>query len=343
MNVSELTGADVEKWDEYVFNARDGNPFQLSGWRAVIQKCYGYPSWYLVAWEGGQIMGVLPLFRVASKLVGTSITSLPRGICAEKPTAARALLERAKDITRAADATCLVIRDSPHCWGDELGWRDDCSVSVRELPDDSQVLRKQLKRQIRQHITKAEVFRVQTDVGTDYVDEFYSTFCELLHEKGVPVFSRAFLDAVVEELRDQFLITTARLNGKVIGAIFHLTLRDTMFAVWGGAPSRYQEFRPNHALWWESMRYAVDNGYRYLDMGRSLRGSGSEAFKGRWGSITSLVYRLYFSVGRRAVYDPLGGAYDNLRYRVFTQVWRRLPCPVTRFLGPRLRRHMPFG
>ncbi len=343
MDVSELTPGDIGKWDEYVSNAQDGHPFQLSGWRAVMQECYGYPSWYLVVLDGGQIVGVLPLFKIASKLVGTSITSLPRGICVEESEGARALLERAKDITRAAGAASLIIRDCLHCWGDEPGWYDDCSVSVRELPNDLEVLQKQLKRQLRQHIHKAEAFGVQTAAGTEYVDEFYDTFCDLLHEKGVPVFSSAFLQAVVKELPGRFVITTARLNGKVIGAIFHLTLRDTMFAVWGGAPSCYREYRPSHALWWESMRYAVDNGYRYLDMGRNLRGSGSETFKERWGSITQPIYRLRFSEDSRAVYDPLEGARSNLRYRVFTQAWRRLPYPVVRFLGPRLRRHMPFG
>lgn len=343
MDVSELAPEDVEHWDEYVLNAGDGHPFQLSGWRVVMQECYGYPSWYLIAREGVQTVGVLPLFKVASKLVGTSITSLPRGFCADKPAAASALLERANDITRSADAACLIIRGSGRPWGDELCWRDNCTVAVRELPGDSQTLHKQLKQRIRQHIRKAEAFGVQTESGTECVDDFYHTFCDLMHEKGVPAFSRAFLDAVVKELRHHIVITTARLNGQVIGAIFHFRLRDTLFALWGGAPSRYREFRPSHALWWESMRYASDNGCRYLDMGRSLRGSGLEVFKERWGGTTRPIHRLYLSFGGGIVYDPLEETGGNLRYRVFTQAWRRLPSPVVRFLGPRLRRHMPFG
>ncbi len=343
MDVLELLPGDKGAWDEYVQNTRGALPFHLSGWQAVMQKSYGFPSWYLVARKGSRIEGVLPLFKVTSKLVGTSVTSLPGGICTENPAAATALLERAEEITRAANAACLIIRDSRRRWGDEAGWCDDCSVSVRELPADCEVLRKQLSRQIRQHIRKARTKGVQTDVGTEYVDDFYAVFCDLMHEKGIPVFGRAFLDAVVEALAGHFVVTTARLDGQVIGAIFHFALRDTMFAVWGGAPSRYLGLRLNHALWWESMRYAIDNGYRYLDMGRSLRGSGLEVFKERWGSSTQPVYRLCLSIGRRSVYDPLAGHRGNLKYRLFTQTWRRLPGPVVQFLGPRLRRHMPFG
>ena len=145
------------------------------------------------------------------------------------------------------------------------------------------------------------------------------------------------------ELRTTSRSAILRLAGQVIGAMWHFMLQDTMFAVWGGAPSRYREVRANHALWWASMKYAVDNGYRYLDMGRSLRGSGLEAFKERWGGSTWSVYRLCFPTGSRTVYDPLDGDGANLRYRIFTQAWRRLPDPVVQFLGPRLRRHVPLG
>jgi len=331
------------EWDEYVSRACSGHPFQLSGWRKVIQESYGYPSWYLTARDGGQIAGILPLFKVASRLVGTSITSLPRGICAEEPSAAEVLLERAKDITRGTGSDCLMIRDSLHIWGDQAGWCDDCSVAVRELPNDSRVLRQQLKRQLRQHISKAEQLGVQTESGTNNVDEFYRVYCDLLHEKGVPVFSHAFLKAVVTEFADRLVVTTARLDGKVIGAILHLELQDTLFALWGGAPSRYRRFRPSHALWWESMRYAADNGRQFLDMGRSLRGSGSEVFKQHWGSISWPIYRLHLQMGDRDVYDPLEEGCNNSRYQILTKVWRRLPRSVVGTLGPRLRRHIPFG
>jgi lipid II:glycine glycyltransferase (peptidoglycan interpeptide bridge formation enzyme) len=224
-----------------------------------------------------------------------------------------------------------------------MDWCNDCSIAVRELPADSGILRGQLKRQIRQHIRRAETEGVQVDIGTEYVDEFYSAFGALMHEKGVPVLGRDFFDAIVQALDDRFVIAVARSKEQVLGAILHFTLRDTMFAIWGGTPSRHLEFRPNHALWWESMRYAIDRGYSYLDMGRSLRGSGSETFKERWGCSTRPVYNLCFPVGARATSGPVTGRSGSLKYRLFTRIWQRLPRPVVQYLGPKLRRHIPFG
>lgn len=343
MDVSELQAEANTAWDEYVCRTQGALPFHLSGWRTVMQQSFGFPSWYLIAQEGDQIEGVLPLFRVASRLVGTSVISLPGGLCTENPTAAAALIEQAKEIARASRATCLTIRDSRCRWGAETDWCNDCSIAVRELPADSGILRGQLKRQIRQHIRRAETEGVQVDIGTEYVDEFYSAFGALMHEKGVPVFGRDFFDAVVQALDGRFVIAVAHSKGQVLGAILHFTLRDTMFAVWGGAPSRHLEFRPNHALWWESMRYAIDQGYSYLDMGRSQRGSGSETFKERWGCSTRPVYDLCFPVGGRVASSLVAGRSGNSKYRLFTRIWQRLPRPVVQYLGPKLRRHIPFG
>jgi FemAB-related protein (PEP-CTERM system-associated) len=343
MDVSELQAGTNEAWDEYVSHTQGAQPFHLSGWRAVMQQSFDFPSWYLVAREGDQIEGVLPLFKVASRLVGTSVTSLPGGICTENPAAAAALLGRAKEIARAAKAACLIIRDSRRRWGAEADWCDDCSAAVRELPADSEILHQQLKRQIRQHIRRAEVEGVQVDIGPKYVDEFYSVFGALMHEKGVPVFGRRFFDAIAQDLAGHFVIAVARSEGQVLGAILHFTLRDTMFAIWGGTPSRHLEFRPNHALWWEGMRYAIDHGYRYLDMGRSQRGSGSETFKKRWGCSTHPVYDLCFLVRRQAVFGSPAGRGGGFKYRFFTRAWRYLPRPIVQYLGPKLRRHIPFG
>jgi hypothetical protein len=151
------------------------------------------------------------------------------------------------------------------------------------------------------------------------------------------------VNAAVSWLPDHVAVTTACLNGTTIGTILHLTLNDTVYATWGGSPSRYRDYRPSHALWWESMRYAVSHGYRYLDMGRSMCGSGSEEFKSRWGGKLEPIYRYSLSMRGRTMYDPAEDDCADPRYRLFTTVWARLPNFVVRAVGPWLRRHIPFA
>lgn len=377
MHVDELTSTSIGDWDAYVAYAEDGHPFQLSGWRDIMRACYGYRDWYLMAHENGKIKGVLPLYKVRSVLVGTSITSLPRGISAESPEAAQALLEKAEEITHAAHVGSLIVRDSRRCWGDGPEWCNTCTVAICNLPNEVAELNKTLKRQLLQHIRKAGEAGVETvtrtgrsatlessgrtdhtriqagpsalwdatacDLTAGDLDAFYNTFCDLLHEKGIPVFGRKVVDEAVKWLPDHVAVTTASVGGEAIGAILHMTLKDTVFATWGGSPIRYRDYRASHALWWESMTFAVSHGYRHLDMGRSPCGSGSEQFKSRWGSQLEPVYKYRLSLGGREVYDPMEDDCVNMKYEVFTKIWMRLPPVVTRVIGPWLRRHMPFA
>lgn len=254
-----------------------------------------------------------------------------------------ALLESAQDVAAAAHARSLIIRDATHCWSDESCWCDDCTIAVRALPETREQLTGQLKRQMRQHIRKAEEAGVVTETGPENLDAFYAIFAGLMHEKGVPVLGRRFFKAVVKWLPDHVAITTARLNGDVAGAIFHLTLGDTVFSTWGGALGRYLDCRCSHALWWESLGYAIDRGYRFLDMGRSPRGAGTEQFKSRWGCACEPVYRLHIPIGKGRATDPLKDGSTGARYQIFTSLWRRLPSYVVGLVGPLLRRQLPFA
>jgi serine/alanine adding enzyme len=347
IEVAELTTQELDQWDAYVRNAPHSHPFQLSAWRQIMYKCYGHRSWYLFAHEQGRIVGVLPLFEVRSRLLGASITSLPGGFTADSADSAAALLDRATEAARSARARCLSIRDSVADWGNGRDWQQHSSVAVVELPGDYQTLCKQLKRQMWQHVKKAQASGVETHTFAcerlDQLDDFYFSLCQLFHEKGAPVFGRGFFDAILQALPGQAMVTTARIEGEVTGAVLYLAMGDKLFALWGGAPSRYLEQRVSHALWWEAMRYGVEHGYRWLDMGRSPQGSGLEEFKKRWGATAHPVYRLQRPVCGKVTYDPMQDTDCNRRYQIFTQVWRNLPFPVTCFLGPKLRRHMPFA
>jgi hypothetical protein len=296
-----------------------------------------------VAYEGDRIEGVLPLFKINSRLVGSSISSLPGGICSENPSAARMLLQIAKEIAIDGGAACLTIRDSLFAWESDQEWRDSCSMTIRDLSADWQVLHGQLKRQVKQHLQKSQQYGVITSVSPDYLAEFYNIFSESLRDKGIPVFGWDFLNVIAESLGGFYTIAIATLHKRVIGAIFLIKLGDRLFALWGGAPIRFRPVRTNHALWWACMKFGIEQGCRYLNMGRSLKGSGLEIFKERWGGISQPVYRYHYFIDGKGIYDPLSGQGGNFQYRFFTRVWRHLPINFTRYLGPYLRRHIPFG
>jgi hypothetical protein len=84
-------------------------------------------------------------------------------------------------------------------------------------------------------------------------------------------------------------------------------------------------------MYWEVMRRAVDQGCTVFDFGRSKVDTGAYAFKKHWGFEPTPLHYEYQLFGTDAVPDvnPL-----NPKYRLFIAAWKRLPLPLTKFLGP---------
>jgi len=91
-------------------------------------------------------------------------------------------------------------------------------------------------------------------------------------------------------------------------------------------------------MYWELMCHAARAGYGTFDFGRSREGTGAYHFKRHWGfTPTPLAYQ-YVLLRRRDLPDVTP---SNARFRVATEVWKRLPLGVTRWLGPYIARYLP--
>lgn len=330
-------------WDHYVDSCTGAVPFHLSGWREVMNATYGYRSWHLAAIDSNRFRGLLSLYYIPSPLLGAHLTSLPGGICTDNSEAAQSLLEEAHALIRQTRAKALILRDTRRAWGASPAWHDDCTTAVIELPESSEEYLRRVKRQTRQNICRAAQTGVHTLCGPQHIEEFYRCFSKLLHEKGVPVFSRDFLRAVTDHLPGRYVFVIAHCSHCPVGAMFLLRMKDCLYAIWGGALAAGRETCAAYSLWWGAIHYAIEEGFPRLDMGRSPCGSGVEEFKRRWGSVTYPVYRYSFAPGGGHLYDPLEDERQNIPYRLFTGAWRRLPEPLATALGPAVRRHIPFG
>ena len=344
MQVLELHDEDKPAWDDYVWHSSQALPYHLVGWKEVMERTYGYPSHYLMAKEGSRIEGVMPLFEIRSRIVGDALTTLPGGLCAESEEAAVALIEQAKALTVNVNAKYLVIRDSRREWDAGLVSISQHCTMIRGLPPQTDALWKSLDKRLRRHIRIARKSDLEVSIGgKEYLDDFYTVLCVFLRDVGTPVFSRAFLHSVAEKFGDRLLIVCVRWKGRLIGAYSAFLFRDTIFGAWGGSLHKYLDRRPNHMLYWQYMQYGCEHGIKYIDLGRSPLGSGQYTFKKGWGARPQPLYQQYFLNGVERIPDVSTRMEEEHKYRLFTWLWRKLPVPVTRWVGPRLRRHVPFG
>ena len=112
--------------------------------------------------------------------------------------------------------------------------------------------------------------------------------------------------------------------------------RDTLYNPWASFKRTSQKMAPNMLLYWEMLGYAIASGYRYFDFGRSTVGEGTYKFKSQWGAQPEQLF--WYRGGR----DIKSKTYEsiNQKQETFVRLWRVLPLPLTKLVGPILRKQL---
>ena len=345
MQVSELADQDTAfRWDEWVQRAPEATVYHLAGWKAVMERTFGHRTHYLLATEGTEILGVLPLLHIKSRLGGHFLTTLSGGICSQDVQAAGALLARAKELVRIHKAKYLILRDSYQKWEDPdlVTNEDHCTLQARLSPDWEQVV-KEIKRKERQLTHQGLRAGAEVVSGPEELERFYPVYARAMRDKGTPTPGIRFFHNILAQFPTHMKLLAVRHDGQVLGGGFIAPFRDTVHCAWAGVQREFRSFRPSHLLYWETMRFGSANGFQRVDFGRSRWGSGTFAFKKSWGGEPRQIYQQYYLNGIAQPPAVGNSREEHTDYRLFVRIWMRLPLPLTEVLGPQLRKRMPFG
>lgn len=344
MQILELSSADRPLWDEYVRNTDLTSLYHLSGWQDLMARCFNLGSHYLLAKNGAEVLGILPLLHVKSLPGGHYMTSMPGGMVARDPDAAAALLERAKELVRDAGASYLILRDGNHRWDlPDLATDESHCLLVVDLAGDEEQVWRGIKKRARQLTSQAIRAGLEVVNATGCFEQIYPVYSRAMRDRGTPTLGIRFFRELLSEFPDLFDFLAVQHEGRFLGGGFVTPWKDTVCCSWGGMLHRYYDLRPNHLLYWETLRYGMERGARWLDFGRSRYESGTFVFKKSWGGEPCPLYQQYY-LSRIARLPAVGaGRKADPKYRVFARLWTRLPLPVTEVLGPQLRKRMPFG
>ena len=100
MEITELRREDEKAWDSYIYKSSSSTFYHQLGWRNVVKKTYKHKPIYLVAKEGGELKGILPMFLMRSVIFGKKLVSVPfapyGGVCADSETVEKALIDEVK-------------------------------------------------------------------------------------------------------------------------------------------------------------------------------------------------------------------------------------------------------
>lgn len=343
LHVRTLTPDAAPRWDAFVRACPQASFFHLSAWQAIIEGVFRHRCWFLYAEQAGEIIAVLPLAEVKSRLFGHALTSLPfcvyGGIAAwpeAGPEAAAALEVEADRLARKLDVQYLEYRNiAPR----HIHWpRQDLYVTFRKaiLPEvEANMLaipRKQ-RAMVRKGIKSALVSHIDADV-----DRFFALYADNVLRHGTPALPRRFFATLKQTFGDACeVLTVTDPAGTPLSSVLSFYFRDEVLPYYAGDDTAAREFAANDFKYWELMRRACERGCNVFDYGRSKVGTGPYAFKKNWGfepQPLSYEYRLY----KRD--DVPQNNPMNPKYRAFIALWKRLPLGVANAIGPHIVRNL---
>lgn len=344
MDIRQLQDRDSEGWDAYVQSAPLATFFHLSGWRDVWAGVMGSQTHYLLATDGERVAGVLPLIHVKSRLAGHFLTSLPGGMCADGDEAAIALLARGRELVTETGADYLILRDGLRRWDlPGLAINDGHCTFWIDISDGVEAARARLRRNTRYYTNRGLRAGVEALSNRRALDDYYPVYAQAMRERGTPTPGQRFFEEALDRFpRDLSLLTIVHEN-QVLGGGFMARLRDTVFCTWSGLPRAHFDLHTSYLLQWGTIEQAVRLGAKMVDMGRCRRDSGSYQFKAGWGGEERVLYQHYVLSGIERPPRVGAGLHEDAKYRLFFNLWRRLPLWATEAIGPQLRRRMPFG
>ncbi|MGA7799188.1 MAG: FemAB family XrtA/PEP-CTERM system-associated protein [Gammaproteobacteria bacterium] len=339
IRIGEYSATDRERWDNFVDSCPEATFFHYSGWHEVIRQAFRHKAHYLYAERDGRIEGVLPLVNLKSLLFGNALISTPfcvyGGIAAETEAARTALASAAQALADRLGVDYLEYRNRDRL---EPGLvTKDLYVTFRKAlsPDPEENLRA-IPRKQRAMVRKGIKAGLCSE-WDDSLDRFYTAYAESVRNLGTPVFARGYFRLLKTVFRDRCDILTITKDGRLISSVMSFYFRDEVLPYYGGGVQEARQVKGNDFMYWELMRRSCERGIRVFDYGRSKVDSGSYSFKKNWGFDPEPLHYQYHLVKARELPNV---SPTNPKYRLFIETWKRLPVPVSKFLGPMVARNL---
>jgi FemAB-related protein (PEP-CTERM system-associated) len=325
-----------EEWDSFVAAHPEAELGHASEWARILEEAYGLDVVHLVARDESRgISGVLPLARFRGPAGRLDLISLPfldaAGILAANPRTEAVLFNAALAMGRTIE-----LRQRRPLPGLPITSprRVDLSLS---LGVDASELWRRLPGKTRNQVRKASRQAFALDDGCDdRVAEFYSVHRIHMRELGSPVHAEAFFRATLHHFGSRARLLVVRDRDRPVAALIAIQHGRAVTVPWASSLGEARPRCPNHLLYWEALRWAIDLGVGEFHFGRSAPGSGTHRFKRGWGAVEQ---PLFWTRARGRFLDGRSAS-DVRPLRYFARLWRRLPPAICDRWGPTVRRRI---
>jgi lipid II:glycine glycyltransferase (peptidoglycan interpeptide bridge formation enzyme) len=165
---------------------------------------------------------------------------------------------------------------------------------------------------------------------SDLLDSFYPVYSENMRRIGSPVIEKRFFQLLLDKYQHGICkIILIQKDNKTVGCSIILSYGKLMEVGWASTDPGYNKLNVNMVLYWEMIRYAIENQMHIFSFGRATRNSGSYNFKKQW---QGEFIPIYFNYDSRKI---------NFRnFKVFRKLWQLIPQQAADKLGPVIRKRV---
>ncbi len=350
LRISGIDPVADGRWDAYVGAHPDATAYHLGAWMAILHGSYRYRAASLALEEDGRLRGVLPLMARRGRVSGARLRSLPAvhtaGPLADTPELAATLVAAAFEAgaTRGLDVNVDTRVGGLDEVNPRLRIEPKLPSYVLEVPDDldawlrgrSQNLRRSIRRAEKAGVTVREARDEQT-LAAWY--ELYLT--TMRRHRSVPRPLRQLELARRELPPGVFRLFVAEREGELLGGgIFH-AFNGSLELLYNASDDDAWAYRPNHALYHETIRWTAAQGMPRFDFGFAEPGHSLAEFKEAWGAEPVAEHR-YLDASRSAPPPDAGGHLAGVREEdeggrglrlLVHRAWGRVPLRATAAAG----------
>jgi FemAB-related protein (PEP-CTERM system-associated) len=312
-------------------------------WLEAVCSGLRHDPFLLVARDGNSIVGTLPLASVKSRLFGRFLVSLPyvntAGVNAVDSDVAHRLIDRAVELANQFDVRYLELRHETETPHPSLGSTLKSKVHMRfPLPKTPEALWDGFKSKVRNKVKKGDRQGFTIHWGsTDLLPGFYDVFSRTMRDLGTPVFSQDLFRSILSVFDAEAELCVVRAEDRPIATA--LLVHGKTWTMVPSAASLHElnSTNVNDWMYWKLLERAVERGQDGFDFGRCTPEGNTFTFKKKWGAEPEpAVWQYYVRKGSVTDVRPEGGKYDRA-----VDLWKKLPLPLTRWIGPSIVRGIP--
>jgi FemAB-related protein (PEP-CTERM system-associated) len=343
--VRNYTNQDEKDWNAFVHSHPQGTIFHRIEWKKVIGQTFHHKSHYLIAEQNGsdsqnQIVGILPLFEIKSRIFGHSLVSVPfaerGGLLTNTHDAGKILLSTATALAAQRKVDYVELRNTKAING--LPTKDLYFSFQKGIDPDPEGNLQAIPRKQRRMVRVGIKSGLKAEFGPEHLPDFYELLATNFHRLGTPIFPYSLFQNFVREFRDQSAVMVIKEpGGKTIAGVLTFFHQDTVLPYYAGSLVEYRNLAPNDFMYWSLMEYGRENGYTLFDFGRSKMDTGSFKFKTHWGfEPKPLAYQYILNTaGEIPNISP-----TNPKYQKQIEMWRKLPLWATKVIGPQIAKYL---